>query len=56
MYRELQTLCRDDGGSIVPYFINRVGARRKNVRHDGNVAGNWELDGARSYQRWWFDS
>jgi len=56
MYRRMQELCHDDGGTIVPYFRNRVGARRKNLRHGPNIAGNWELDGARSYQRWWFDS
>ena len=56
MYREMQLLCRDDGGTIVPYFRNRLSARRKNVQHGPNLAGNWELDGARSFQRWWFES
>jgi peptide/nickel transport system substrate-binding protein len=54
MYREMQQLCRDDGGTIVPFFRNRVYARRSNVMHGPNLAGNWELDGARSFQRWWF--
>ncbi len=56
MYREMQLLCRDDGGTVVPFFRNRVFARRKNVMHGPDMAGNWEMDGARSYQRWWFDS
>jgi len=54
MYREMQMLCRDDGGTIVPFFRNRVFARRSNVMHQPEMAGNWELDGARSFQRWWF--
>jgi peptide/nickel transport system substrate-binding protein len=54
MYRDMQMLCRDDGGTIVPFFRNRVFARRSNVLHGPNMAGNWEMDGARSYQRWWF--
>lgn len=54
MYAEMQLLCRDDGGTIVPVFNNRVGARRDNVMHEENIASNWELDGARAYQRWWF--
>ncbi|MCB9944647.1 MAG: ABC transporter substrate-binding protein [Geminicoccaceae bacterium] len=54
MYREMQQLCRDDGGAIVPFFRNRVYARRSNLLHGPNLAGNWELDGARSFQRWWF--
>ena len=56
MYREMQLLCRDDGGTIVPFFRNRVFARRSNVQHAEQLAGNWELDGARSFQRWWFAS
>jgi len=55
MYREMQLLCRDDGGTIVPMFRNRTMARRKNVKHAEHIAANWELDGARGYQRWWFD-
>jgi len=54
MYRDMQMLCRDDGGTVVPFFRNRVFARRSNVMHGPNMAGNWEMDGARSYQRWWF--
>ncbi|MSU91405.1 peptide ABC transporter substrate-binding protein [Rhodobacteraceae bacterium 2CG4] len=54
MYAEMQLLCRDDGGTIVPVFNNRVMARRDNVMHEDSIASNWELDGARAYQRWWF--
>jgi peptide/nickel transport system substrate-binding protein len=56
MYTEMHTLCRDDGGTIVPFFANRTGARRSNVMHPESIASNWELDGARGYHRWWFDS
>lgn len=54
MYKEMQLLCRDDGGTIVPFFINRTMARRDNVMHGEFIASNWELDGARAYERWWF--
>ncbi len=54
MYKEMQLLCRDDGGTIVPFFRNRTMARRDNVMHKEFIASNWELDGARAYQRWWF--
>ncbi len=56
MYREMQQLCRDDGGTVVPFFRNRVMARRDRVQHGPNISGNWELDGARSAERWWFAS
>jgi peptide/nickel transport system substrate-binding protein len=54
MYAEMQMLCKDDGGTIVPFFRNRTMARRENVQHPEEIAGNWELDGARGYHRWWF--
>lgn len=53
-YAEMQQLCRDDGGTIVPFFRNRTMARRSNVMHAESIASNWELDGARGYHRWWF--
>ncbi len=54
MYGEMQLLLRDDGGTIMPFFRNRVMARQENVMHGENVAANWELDGGRAYHRWWF--
>lgn len=54
MYADMQMLCRDDGGTIVPFFRNRTSARRQNVMHGDSIAAVWELDGARGYHRWWF--
>ena len=54
MYAEMQLLCRDDGGTIVPFFRNRTSARRDNVMHEDSISAVWELDGARGYHRWWF--
>ena len=56
MYAEMQELVRDDGGTIVPYFRNRVNVMSTALGAPEQQAGNWELDGARSYQRWWFNS
>jgi peptide/nickel transport system substrate-binding protein len=50
----MSQLVRDDGSVIIPLFVNRIGGRRENVMHVDEIASNWELDGARSYQRWWF--
>ncbi len=54
MYREMQQLARDDGGTIIPMFTNFVYARRKNVMHGENLAASWQIDGARGASRWWF--
>lgn len=53
MYAEMQRLCRDDGGTIVPWFTNRVSGRQKAIQHPEIISGIWELDGARSAERWW---
>lgn len=54
IYAEMMRICRDDGGTIVPFFRNRVWAHRTDVRHPDQLSGNWQLDGARSAERWWF--
>ncbi len=54
MYAEMCTLAKDDGGTIIPMFVNFVYARRSNVQHSGEVAASWEVDGARGSHRWWF--
>ena len=54
MYREMQMLVRDDGGSVIPMYANWVDARSDKVAHDDKVAANWELDGWKVLERWWF--
>ena len=56
MYEEMCSIARDDGGTIIPMFLNFVYARRSNVAHGERLAANWELDGARAPSRWWFTS
>ncbi|MEK9597038.1 MAG: ABC transporter substrate-binding protein [Rhodospirillaceae bacterium] len=53
IYVEMQSIVRDDGGAMVPLFNNYVFATAKNVEH-GKMAGNWDLDGNRFMERWWF--
>ena len=55
MYHEMCTLARDDGGTVIPMFVNFVYARRKNVKHGPSVSASWETDGGRGTHRWWFE-
>jgi len=55
MYREMATLAKDDGGTIIPFFPNFVYARRSNVKHGPELAASWQMDGARACSRWWFE-
>ena len=50
----MQRLVRDDGGSVIPMYANNVDARSKKVANDGTLASNWELDGWKCLDRWWF--
>lgn len=53
MYAEMQTIQQDDGGNIVIMFNNYVSAHSKQVAH-GDVAANWDVDGMKIGERWWF--
>ncbi len=53
MYGEMQQIVRDEGGVVIPMFANDVQAARSRVKFN-KVAANWELDGHKSAERWWF--
>ncbi len=54
MYAECQRLINDDGGAIVAMFANYIEGLSKRVAHDKDVAANWQLDGSKAAERWWF--
>jgi len=56
MYHDMGMIARDDGGTVIPYYPNFVYGRRKNVRHTGQLAASWAMDGARATSRWWFEA
>jgi peptide/nickel transport system substrate-binding protein len=53
IYAEMQGLVHDDGGQIVLVFNNLLGAYSTKLAH-GEIAPNWEFDGLRIAERWWF--
>ena len=54
MYYECQQLVSDDGGALIPMFANHIHALSNKIGHEEHVAGNWEFDGNKSIERWWF--
>lgn len=56
MYAEMQQIMRDEGGTVVPFFRNRVYVRAAKIKHGEKLTGNWPLDGARAYERWWMEA
>ncbi len=54
MYVEMQNLVRDDGGTIIPMFMAYTHAVSKKIGIPKKVANNWEFDGQKNGERWWF--
>jgi|SaaInl4_135m_RNA_FD_contig_101_416547_length_2140_multi_3_in_0_out_0_2 peptide/nickel transport system substrate-binding protein len=54
IYQEMQSICRDEGGAVIPCFANNVDAASDKMGMPDKIAGNYELDGGRSAARWWF--
>ena len=53
LYREMQLIVRDEGGVVVPIYDQRPHAVSIKVQH-GPIWGNWDMDGQRFVERWWF--
>jgi peptide/nickel transport system substrate-binding protein len=54
IYVEMQTIVNMEGGTVVPLFANYVFAMSDKVQHDKKMAGNWDMDGDKMLERWWF--
>ncbi|MER8961743.1 ABC transporter substrate-binding protein [Mesorhizobium sp. M0701] len=52
MYTEMQSLCRDDGGAVIPVFANYTNGLSTKVGHN-KIGSNWDLDSFRCLERWW---
>ena len=53
LYGEMQEICRNDGGTVVPMFNQMVEASSDKLAH-GPLSGHMMLDGMRVAERWWF--
>lgn len=53
MYGEMQRIVRDEGGVLIPLFNNYVFAANAKLQH-GQLQGNWDMDGQKLTERWWF--
>lgn len=54
MYGEMQKLLSDDGGALIPMFANFVFAMSDKVAHAPEISADWDLDGLKFAERWWF--
>ncbi len=54
MYVEMQRILHDEGGAVIPLFLAYTHAARDRVHLPEQMASNWELDGHKNAERWWF--
>lgn len=53
LYWECQHLIWEDAGLVAPTWADFLDATSDKIGH-GEIANDWELDGARASERWWF--
>lgn len=53
-YREMQEIVKDEGGVVIPMFANYVDAASTKLAHEKAIGNNWQMDGVRMAERWWF--
>jgi len=54
IYVEMQQIVRDEGGSVIPVFLSYLGGISDKVATPEQLGNNWELDGDKNCERWWF--
>lgn len=54
MYWEMQEICATDGGAIIPMFNDWVFAVNDKLGLPEVMGSDWDLDGNRFMERWWF--
>ena len=55
MYFEMQKILNEEGGSAIPMFASYVFGVADGVGLPEEIATNWDLDGERFMERWWFE-
>lgn len=48
----MQGIVSQDGGTIIPIFVNYIDIVNETIAHD-KVASNRVLDGWKAVKRWW---
>ncbi len=54
IYVEMQRIIHHEGGVCLPLFQSDVFAHHERVMMPDVIGNNWELDGGKSGERWWF--
>jgi peptide/nickel transport system substrate-binding protein len=53
-YTEMQLICSQEGGTVIPMFANTVDAASTKLAHGPDIGNIWQMDSSRLTERWWF--
>jgi peptide/nickel transport system substrate-binding protein len=54
IYVEMQQIVNKEGGVVLPLFLSDVMAVNDKLGLPDQIGNNWELDGMKNAERWWF--
>jgi len=54
IYHEMQQILSERGSSVIPMYANYVDAASTALAHGENIGNNYQMDGSRIVERWWF--
>lgn len=56
LYSECQMLINQEGGLVSPVWADFLDAKTSKVSTPEKISGDWDLDGNRCAERWWFNA
>ncbi|WP_281857266.1 ABC transporter substrate-binding protein [Litoreibacter halocynthiae] len=54
IYHEMQEILSTRGSTVIPMYANYVDAASSALAHGDNIGNNFQMDGSRMAERWWF--
>ena len=54
IYHEMQEILSTRGSSVIPMYANYVDAASSGLAHGDSIGNNFQMDGSRMAERWWF--
>jgi len=54
IYHEMQQILSERGSTVIPMYANFVDAASTALTHGENLGNNYQMDGSRFAERWWF--
>ena len=56
MYYEMQEICHNECGTVIPMFSSFVDAYKDTLRHANPLRSTFDLDDFKLPRQWWFET